>query len=87
MAGAIFGEIGVLLFVAGAAFREILEDSRSAKCCSFPYKLRLQDATSKVSEARVQNNDFIFGLCSNYPGIIFLLAAAIQRVSAEILKE
>ena len=53
MAGAVFGEVGVLLvlFVAGAAFREILGDSRSAKRCIFPYKMRLQDWTSKVSEA------------------------------------
>ena len=26
-------------------------ESRSAKCCIFPYKMRLQDGTSKVSEA------------------------------------
>ena len=39
------------LFVAGAAFRAILGDSRSAKCCIFPYKMRLQDGTSQVSEA------------------------------------
>ena len=53
MAGAVFGEGGVSLFVAGAAFREILIDSPSAKKCRiFPYKMRLQDATkSKVSEA------------------------------------
>ena len=37
--------------MAGAAFREILGDSRSAKGCIFPYKMRLQDGTSKVSEA------------------------------------
>ena len=47
----VFGEVGVSLFVAGAAFRDILIDSRSAKCCIFPYKMRLQDAKSKVSEA------------------------------------
>ena len=51
MAGAVFGEVGLLLFVAGAALREILIDSRSAKCCIFQYKMRLQDGTSKVSEA------------------------------------
>ena len=48
MAGAVFGEVGVSLLMAGAAFREILGDSRSA---FFPYKMRLQDGTSKVSEA------------------------------------
>ena len=51
MAGAVFGEVGVLLFVASAALGEIFIDSRSAKCCIFPYKMRLQDGTSKVSEA------------------------------------
>ena len=51
MAGAVFGEVGVLLFVAGAALGEILIDSRSAKCCMFPYIVRLQDGTSKVSDA------------------------------------
>ena len=51
VAGAVFGEVGVLLFVAGAALGEILIDSRSAKCCIFPYKMRLQGGTRKVSEA------------------------------------
>ena len=51
MAGAVFGGLGLSLFVAGAAVREILIDSRSAKCCIFPYKMRLQDGRSKVSEA------------------------------------
>ena len=50
-AGAVFGEVGVSLFVAGAAFCEILGDSRGAKCCICPYKMRLEDGTSKVSEA------------------------------------
>ena len=34
-AGAIFGEVQLSLFVAGAAFVEIWNDSRSAKCCIF----------------------------------------------------
>ena len=51
VAGAVFGEVGVWLFVAGATFRAILGDSRSTKCCIFPYKMRLQDGTSQVSEA------------------------------------
>ena len=40
MAGAVFGEVGVCLFVAGAAFGDILGIQN-----------RLQDGTSKVSEA------------------------------------
>ena len=54
MAGAVFGEVGVLLFLAGAARGEILIDSRSAKCCIFhifPYKMRFEGRTRKVSEA------------------------------------
>ena len=35
VAGALFGQVGGLLFVAGAALREILIDSRSGKCCIF----------------------------------------------------
>ena len=69
VAGAVFGEVGVWLFVAGAAFRAILGDSRSAKCCIFPYKMRLQDGTSKVSEAAGARWRFypriILGMCSN----------------------
>ena len=34
---------------------------------------------------RVRDNDFIFGSCSDYPRIVFILAEAIQRVSAAIL--
>ena len=39
MAGAVFGEVEVSLFVAGAAFGEIWNDSRSAKYCIFQYKM------------------------------------------------
>ena len=51
MPGAVFGEGGGSLFVASVAFCEILGDSRSTKCCIFPYKMRRQDAKGKVSEA------------------------------------
>ena len=86
MAGAVFGELGFPLFVAGAAFGDILGDSRSAKCCIFQYKMRLQDGTSKVSEAAGARCDFLIGICSDYPRIVFILAEAIQRVSAAIFK-
>ena len=82
MARAIVGEVGVSLFAAGAAFPEILGDSRSAKCC-----------VSKMGQVRspkrrVRDDDFIFGSCSDYPRIIlesFFLAEAIQGFSATIL--
>ena len=51
MAGAAFGDVALSLFVASAAFCANLKDSRSAKGCIFPYKMRLQDGTGKVSEA------------------------------------
>ena len=38
-ASAVFGEVQVSLFVAGAIFRDIWKDSRSAKCCIFQYKM------------------------------------------------
>ena len=65
MARAIVGEVGVSLFAAGAAFPEILGDSRSAKCC-----------VSKMGQVRspkrrVRDDDFIFGSCSDYPRIFF----------------
>ena len=37
VAGAVFGEVQESLFVAGAVFGEIWNDSRSAKCCIFQY--------------------------------------------------
>ena len=50
VAGAAFGDLEVSLFVAGAAFGEIWVDSRSAKCCNFPYKMRLRSAKSNLGE-------------------------------------
>ena len=50
VARTVFDEVGVSFFVAGAALREVLIDSRNAKCCILSYKMRLQDGTSKVSE-------------------------------------
>ena len=50
MAGAVFGDLGVSLFVAGAVFGEIWVDSRSAKCCNFQYKMRCRGGKSKPCE-------------------------------------
>ena len=49
MAGAVFGEVALSLFVAGAIFREIWNDSRSAKCCNFQYKMLVASAKSNLS--------------------------------------
>ena len=48
MAGAVFGEVEVPLFVAGAAFGEIWNDSRSAKCCIFQYKMLVVGVKSNL---------------------------------------
>ena len=50
MAGAVFGDLAVSFFVAGAAFGEIWVDSRSVKCCNFQYKMRLRSAKSNLGE-------------------------------------
>ena len=85
VAGAVFGEVGVWLFVAGAAFGDILGDSRSAKCCIFPYKIVSKIGRVRSPKRRVRDDDFMVGLSSDYPRIVFILAEAIQRVSAAIL--
>ena len=88
MAGAVFGEARVGLFVAGAALRDILGDSRSAKCCILQYKIVSKMGRVRSPKRRVRDDDFIVGLCSDivgYPQIVFLLAEALQGVSAQIL--
>ena len=50
VAGAVFGDLGVPLFVAGAVFGEIWVDSRSAKCCNFQYKMRCRGGKSNLGE-------------------------------------
>ena len=85
VAGAVFGEVGVSLFVAGAAFGDILGDSRSAKCCIFQYKIVSEIGRVRSPKRRVRDDDFILGLSSECRRIVFLLAEAIQRVSNAIL--
>ena len=85
MAGAVFGEVGVSLFVAGAEFGEILGDSRSEKSCIFQYKIVSKMGQVRSPKRRVRDDDFMFGLCSECRRIVFLLAEALHGVSAEIL--
>ena len=56
--GAVFGGLGLLLCVAGAAFREIL-----GKCVSLMRRER-------SPKRRVRDDDFIFGLSSDYRRIM-----------------
>ena len=82
--------------MAGAAFGDILGDSRSAKCCIFQYKVVSEIGRVRSPKRRVRDDDFILGSWSDhgriilgswsdYPRIVFILAEAIQRVSAAIL--
>ena len=68
MAGAVFGEVGRWLFVAGAALRDIFGDSRSAKCCILQYKIVAKMGRVRSPKRRVRDDDFVFGLCSDIVG-------------------
>ena len=50
VAGAIFGDVAVSLFVAGVVFGKIWVNSRSAKRCNSQYKMRLRSAKSNLGE-------------------------------------
>ena len=75
MAGAVFGEVGGWLFVAGAALRDILGDSRSAKCCILQCKIVSKMGRVRSPNRRVRDDDFVVGLSSDYP-----------RISSDILE-
>ena len=61
VAGAVFGEVRVGLFVAGAALRDILGDSRDAKCCILQYKIVSKMGRVRSRKRRVRDDDFIVG--------------------------
>ena len=74
--------------MAGTALRDILGDSRSAKCCIFQHKIVAKIARGRSPKRRVRDDDFILGyprMSSDYPRIVFILAEAIQGFCAEIL--
>ena len=84
--GAIFGDVGLVLFVAGATCREILRDTRTTKRCTVPYRTRLRNGTGKVSEAAVARSRFlILGISSECRRIVFILAEAIHGFFGQIL--
>ena len=84
--------------MTGAALRDILGDSRSAKCCILQYKIVSKMGRVRSPKRRVRDDDFILGyrrissdilgyprIILGYPRIVFLLAEALQGVSAQIL--
>ena len=82
VAGAVFGEVGGWLFVTGAALRDILGDSRDAKCCILQYKIVSKMGRVRSPKRRVRDDDFILGyprIILGYPRIVFLLAEAFRE--------
>ena len=77
MAGAVFGEVRVSLFVAGAVFGEIWNDSRSAKCCIFQYKMLVVgvkgnlgcEAGCGLTVSWSDHSRIMVGSCSDRPRI------------------
>ena len=80
--------------MTGAALRDILGDSRDAKCCILQYKIVSKMGRVRSRKRRVRDDDFVFGcgrMWSDYPRIILELSSnrlsiggSIQGVSAEI---
>ena len=75
MAGAVFGEVGLSLFVAGAAFGDILGDRRSAKCCILQYKIVSKIGRVRSPKRRVRDDDFIVGSWPDHGRIILGLSS------------
>ena len=48
------------------------------------YKIVSKMGRVRSPKRRVRDDDFIVGLCSDFPRIVFLLAEALQGVAAEI---
>ena len=67
VAGAVFGEVRVGLFVTAAAHRDILGDSRSAKCCILQWNIVSKMGRVRSPKWRVRDDNFMLGLCSDYP--------------------
>ena len=76
--------------MTGAALRDILGDTRSAKCCILQYKIVSKMGSGRSPKRRVRDDDFIVGSgriwsdLVGYRRIFFLLAEALRGVSAEI---
>ena len=56
--------------MAGTAPRDILGDSRSAKCCILQYKIVSKIGPGGSPKRRVRDDDFMVGSCSDYPRIM-----------------
>ena len=70
VAGAAFGDVGASFFVAGAAFGEIWIDSRRAKRCIFPYKMRAKARKVTSANGQVRDDQFGFGFMVESPAMV-----------------
>ena len=74
--------------MTGAALRDILGDSRSAKRCILQYKIVSKMGRVRSPKPRVRDDDFFVGLSSDIVGLSsnrLSIGGSIQGVSAEIL--
>ena len=55
--------------MTGAALRDILGDSRDAKCCILPYKIVSKMGRVRSPKRRVRDDDFMLGLSSDIVGL------------------
>ena len=55
--------------MTGAALRDILGDSRDAKCCILQYKIISKIGSGRSPKRRVRDDDFVFGLSSDILGL------------------
>ena len=82
MAGAVFGDLAVSLFVAGAVLGEIWVDSRIVKCCNFQYKMRCRGGKVSSANGRAQFCNFMVGSWSDHARIGRTLDLTLQLFSA-----
>ena len=74
VAGAVFGDVELALFVAGAVLGEIWNDSRSAKCCNFQYKMFVVGVKSNLG-CEAGHGRIMLGSFSDHARIILGSAA------------
>ena len=55
--------------MTGAALRDILGDSRDAKCCILQYNIISKIGSGKSPKRRVRDDDFMVGLSSDILGL------------------
>ena len=55
--------------MAGAAFRDMLGDSRSTKCCILQYKIISKMGRVRSPKRRVRDDNFMLGLSSDIVGL------------------